>query len=179
MVYDPKKYWGKRGWTYQGQDVKDELKMLAKCVRRVQPESILEVGSGYGRIYRHFRQSGYTGPITLCDFVDSFRYHCEEVVGILPDRWDGQTLPYGDCSFDMVVSFSVLHHVPVADLGRVFSEHVRVLKNWFYIAVGLPRQSEGSNILHDYNPLFEKHKLRIIKKRGFKRRKIDWLLAKE
>jgi len=131
------------------------------------------------RIYRHLRQTGYNGPITLCDFVESFRQRCRETVGILPDWWDGQTLPYDDGSFDFVLSFSVLHHVLPQDLDQVFVEHVRVTSRWLYISVGLPAQSEGPNILHAYGPLMAKHNLAVVKRRWFeKRRKKNYLLQK-
>jgi SAM-dependent methyltransferase len=179
MTYNPREYWQRKGQRYRGQNIKDELKALTKWVRKIQPASILDVGCGYGRIYRHLRQIGYSGPITLCDFVEIFRERCQKTVDVLPDWWDGHTLPYEDGAFEFVLSFSVLHHVLPEDLEQVFAEHVRVTSKWLYVSVGLPKKSEGPNILHDYQPLIEEHNLTIVRNRWFgKRRKQNWLLRK-
>lgn len=159
-----------------------ELDTLASWVAEASPRSILEVGSGWGRVHNHLRQSGYLGHYCMCDFVDSLRQRCLQETGIPPDGWDGRTLPYLSATFDMVVSFSVLLHVPPSDLGRVFAEHVRVTKRWFYIATFFQREGwvykGGASHLHDYIPLIEKHRLVIVDECRFGGR-INWLLRKE
>lgn len=151
---------------------------MARWIEAYGPENILDVGCGYGRIYQYLRKS-YNGPITMCDFVDSFRARCEKVTGILPDKWDGHTLPYNDNAFDLVLSFSVLNHVPVEDLDPIFSEHVRVAAKWVYVRVGLPARSKGKDFRHDYLALFEEHNMTVLRNRTTRHTQAaDWWLGK-
>lgn len=158
--YQPKQYWEGRGhWLedperpkYEG---REELPTLAAWVRALEPSSMLEVGSGHGRIYEFLRREGLASPsnFRMCDFVESMLDGCEKRVGIRPDLWDGKRLPYEDYSFDLVISFSVLLHVLEPNLIPVMREHLRVARKAVYIAtctMGIPEGSTGKCRHHDY-----------------------------
>lgn len=195
--YSPESYWHKRGADYQASgEVLEapEIENLEKIANKfiVINSMFLEVGSGYGRIYNALkRQLRLTRteqgkhnisdkmPYTMCDFVESMRYNCLRNTGRLPDYWNGITLPYPDKQFDFVISFSVLLHVPPADIETVFAEHVRVCKKYFFIATyngGLDKLAPHC-FEHDYKSLFEKHDLKITDEEFFQNGlRVNWLL---
>ena len=186
MTYDPKDYWNKRGVKYEAPGEKDdETDNLKKIVNQSAgfDTMFLEVGSGYGRIHNELKNgthlSLYPEHYWMCDFVLSMREHCFLNTGMLPDYWDGKTLPYHNNQFDFVISFSVLLHVPPCEIERVFAEHVRVCKKYFFIATyagGLDRLAEHC-FEHDYRKLFEKHGLKIIDEKFFQGGlRVNWLM---
>jgi SAM-dependent methyltransferase len=59
---------------------------------------------------------------------------CELRTGLRVDWWDGITLPYEDDSFDWVISFSVLLHVPPSDIARHVSEMLRVARRYLFVS---------------------------------------------
>jgi len=202
MTYDPKDYWNKRGVKYEAPGEKDdETDNLKKIVNQSAgfDTMFLEVGSGYGRICNELKTVGFVDIVevdceckkrgmplvfsnyTMCDFVLSMREHCFLNTGILPDYWDGKTLPYHNNQFDFVISFSVLLHVPPCEIDRVFAEHVRVCKKHLFVATyagGLERLA-GHCFEHDYRKLFEKYDLKIVDEKFFQNGlRVNWLLEK-
>lgn len=201
MTYNPEKYWHERGANYiaPGEDAErpeiDNLKYLIGSLE-LAFGYILEIGSGYGRIYTELKQ--FVKEIDLpkypaatqgvnkfdyqmCDFVESMRYKCLRNTDILPDYWDGNELPYNDNEFDFVISFSVLLHVPPDNIEQVLREHARVSKKHLFIATyagGLDRLAEHC-FEHDYESLFEKLNLEIENEKHFQSGlRVNWLLAK-
>lgn len=160
-MYDPVRYWQRRGAHYRGKRTPGELEQLAGALRQLQPVDVLEVGSGAGRLLSYLREHVVLQDIgaeySMCDFVDSMIDSCEHRTGVRPDKWDGERLPYSDRAFDLVISFSVLLHVPPSALARLWAEHVRVSNRWIYVA------SMASSavmpalhcFVHDYVRLFE------------------------
>lgn len=188
-MYNPKRYWQKRGKHYEHLESQDELVNLEICIREYPPERrrLLEIGAGDGRVYLFLKDKalGLEDRFAMCDFVDSFRSACMRNTGIMPDKWNGKSLIYGDSSFYFVISFSVLLHVPSPNIDSFFKEHVRVAEKYLFIATWHekekePRRKSSSHCFeHDYFSLFERNNLRILKnmecenpKRG------NWLLEK-
>lgn len=133
---DPQAYWQKRGQKYAVGTVKveRELQALLRALRDRGPRRTLEVGSGWGRVLLWLRAHGWESEYRMVDFTPSMREGCLEKTGILPDPWDGKALPYTDKSFDFVILWDVLLHVPPAQLGRaVWPELWRVTRRWVYI----------------------------------------------
>jgi len=183
--YNPKDYWHKRGADYKGSDkVLVEIENLKKlvCVVGEQNTKLLEVGSGYGRIYKElFLDNEFINKdnYSMCDFAQSMRYNCLQNINRLPDYWDGKILPYSDNQFDFVISFSVFLHVPPCEIERIFAEHVRVCKKHFFVATyntGLKKLARHC-FEHDYKKLFEKYDLKIIDEKFFQDGlRVNWLL---
>ena len=190
MIYNPEDYWHKRGADYQASGEALEAVEVENLKKLIKPIYILnkrmeflEVGSGYGRIYNELEDSNIYFPLgnySMCDFVESMRYNCLRNTDILPDYWNGKTLPYPDKQFDFVISFSVLLHVPPSDIEDVFAEHIRVCKKHFFIATynsGLDHLAPHC-FEHDYKKLFEKHDLKIIDEKFFQNGlRANWLLG--
>jgi len=188
MIYDPEKYWYERGVDYiaPGEEAEEleiqNLRGLSEKYDLWCLPKILEVGSGYGRIYKKLRfDIGVDMIFAMCDFVESMRYKCLRNTGVLPDYWDGNELPYNDDEFDLVISFSVLLHVLPERIEQVLREHVRVCNKYIFIATyfgGLGRLAPHC-FEHDYKSLFEKVNLKIEDEKFFQGGiRGNWFLSK-
>ena len=180
--FDPHEYWQNRGANYPVTVAKmeSEMESLAAWIAEHKPASILDVGSGWGRVYNHLKVNGLATNYTMVDFVDSMRRGCQDATGVLPDKWDGVTLPYADKSFDLVLSIEVLLHVPPADIGQVIAEHARVSKKWVYVTtMGACYKPLASHCFwHDYLKLFSENKLYVDAQFWRHGMRIHWILEK-
>ncbi len=163
MTYDPAEYWNERGRNYSvSVDTTPELKNLADLIVAHNIKGkVLEVGSGYGRIYQYLADRGVITweQFTMCDIANSMRYRCMDKTGILPDYWDGKQLPYEYDEFELVISFSVFLHVPPVNFWDVLLDHVRVCNRFFYIATyngGDDGQLAKHCFQHDYTEAFKR-----------------------
>lgn len=97
-------------------------------------ESILEVGCGDGSILVNLRQGGHKGKLTGLEINDgmfresvemqkkeSLQPPIEFIVG------SADNLPFPDKSFDIVLAFFMLYHMP--DIQKTLREWKRVLKD--------------------------------------------------
>lgn len=170
-MYDPVEYWAKRGRNFP-QTVKSiiprrrpEYDNLIDWVNDVQPHEILEIGSGWGAIYKILADRNLANNFTMCDFVDSMRDGCLQATGILPDGWDGKMLPYANDSFDLVLTLRVLQHVPPGDIEAFVAEEARVARRWIFVAsirgIARPTMPSSHVFAHDYIHLFEYHGLQL------------------
>lgn len=87
-----------------------------------QPKTILEIGCGQGRLATALQEGGH--KVVAVDVA-------AEALAVVPPELDarlieGVELPFEDDSFDLVLSFDVIEHIPETDLH--LSEVRRVLK---------------------------------------------------
>jgi len=194
MTYNPLAYWENRGTFYHtelSQEDPGDLMLLEYIMKQVlhSGDKVLEVGCGCGRVYSYLKQSGLVNDsnFSMCDIADSFLDECECHTGIRPDKWDGNTLPYGDGEFALVVSFSVLMHVN-GNLLNFLREHMRVSRKHLFVSTwyvpfysGLPAEH---CFLHDYYSYFNLLGLSVSQEvdsgflEGESTRK-NWLLEKD
>ncbi len=181
MTYNPASYWGqsrKRNQTLVP-IAAAEVMTLARVLRLLTPATVLEVGSGWGRVYLALKLLGLAENVTLCDFTEHQRQKCLEFTGVEPDTWDGVTLPYEDDSFDLVLSFDVMLHVPPSDLARFLAEHVRVTQRWLYVATlwqGDKDKLAPHCFIHDYDfaPLHMVKMMKFSKRAHYLLEKPGW-----
>ena len=183
--FNPHDYWQNRGITHGAtsipKKVKGEVETLATWIAVHSVKSILDIGSGWGRIYFYLKEQRLADNYTMVDFVDSMREGCRRRTGILPDKWDGETLPYANDSFDLVLSVEVLLHVPPTDIGQMLAEHVRVSRRWLYImTLGTCYAPLSEHCFwHDYLKLFSEAKLCVVDARFWQQGlHVHWILEK-
>jgi ubiquinone/menaquinone biosynthesis C-methylase UbiE len=91
---------------------------------------VLEIGPGYGATTRVLARRG--GELTVLELD---RGYCERLRRTLPAQvevvqGDATQMPFVDDSFTAVVCFTMLHHLPAAELqDRLFAEVKRVLRS--------------------------------------------------
>ncbi len=92
-------------------------------------KAVLDLGCAGGFMAEAMaaRGAAVTGIDPAAEAIEAARHHAaSEKLDIRYDVGVGEALPYADASFDAVVCVDVLEHV--ADLGKVLSEVVRVLR---------------------------------------------------
>jgi len=99
-----------------------------------QPLSLVEIGSGIGRMTAGFTRRFQ--HVTACDLDAAFLERCRQTVAQFgrPDRLgtshvaDGRTLALPDASADMVFSYITLQHCIEEDALALTAEALRVVK---------------------------------------------------
>ena len=94
----------------------------------------------------------------MCDIVEGFIKPATNKTGITTILWDGDTLPYKDRVFDVVVSFDVLLHVPEKSINKLWTEHTRVCNSFLFIATVDYSQDSYTSLHcfdHDYSKLIK------------------------
>lgn len=90
---------------------------------------VLEIGPGYGVTTRWLAPRA--GSLTAVEVDGTMAADLAAEFGdaVRVQHGDGAALPFEDASFDTVVCFTMLHHVPSAELqDRLFAEVARVLR---------------------------------------------------
>ena len=88
----------------------------------VRHRSALDVGGGTGVMAHAIKTLFGLERVASVDIADRYR----PALGIETSVYDGAILPFADHSFDCVVLFNVLHHVPVAARAALIRECRRV-----------------------------------------------------
>jgi SAM-dependent methyltransferase len=99
-------------------------------------ERSLEVGAGTGYFSLNLLRAGIVGEATCTDIspgmVRALNANATRLgLTVRSARADAESLPFADCSFDLVLGHAVLHHLP--DLHRAFGEFHRVLEPGGYV----------------------------------------------
>ncbi len=140
LVYaDPRQYWTHRGGDdyfqeQEGQPARGErATWIAERVASYRPTSILEVGCGYGKQLRAIRAL-WDVPMTGVDFSPSQLAQGRQYLAGL-DRIElilapGDSLPFADHSFDLVLTSAVILHNPSDVAERIRREVCRVSKKF-------------------------------------------------
>lgn len=93
-------------------------------------EDVLEIGPGPGLTTDWLRHR--CRSLTCLELDPNFAASLERrtaATGVRVDCGSATAMPYGDCTFSSVVSFTMLHHVPSVVLqDQLFDEVRRVLK---------------------------------------------------
>ena len=97
----------------------------------VRGRDVLDVGCGEGWLVRRLRDAGAARVVGIDPLEVALEHTREEGPPELVDAFlDGsaESLPFEDRSFDIVVFFNSLHHVPQAGLDAAIAEALRVLR---------------------------------------------------
>ena len=103
-------------------------------------DSLLDVGCGTGFCLLEFDVKVKAGIDPSVKLVEQCDKSCNCIVG------KGEELPFEDNSFDTVVSWEVLEHIPNNKEDSMFKEVFRVLKPNGFFYLSTPNKSVLSNI---------------------------------
>lgn len=115
----------------------------------VRGREILDVGCGFGWFVHHCLEGG-AARVAAIESAD------EQIAVVrrhLPDcrlnvvSGSALTLPFPDASFDVVVSWEVLEHLPKGSEGQFFAEVARVLRPGGSLTLSTPHWSLAANLL--------------------------------
>jgi SAM-dependent methyltransferase len=139
LYADPRKYWTLRGGDdyfreQEGQESRvRRAQWIAQRLASYQPESILEVGCGYGRVL-HELAARLESPLTGIDFSPTqLQAACRflsPVSSIALVLGRAEQLPFPDRSFDMVLTSAVILHNPPHAAEAIRNEVLRVARRF-------------------------------------------------
>jgi SAM-dependent methyltransferase len=139
LYRDARAYWTLRGGTDYFREQEDHptrgrrAEWMARRIASYRPESILEVGCGYGKQLRALRD-WLDCRLVGVDFSPSqlatARTYLEEVEDVELVLGDGGRLPFGDASFDLVLTSAVILHNAPRHAERIRLEVLRVARRW-------------------------------------------------
>lgn len=131
--YNVKKLWDEWGRTYYNEGGRKNLEpqhnFLIKNIKEIQPESILEVGCGFGRNLKIIKEGGFNCKLIGMDISKSMLKKAQEY---LKDNSaelicaDATKIPFGDKCFDITFTYGCLMHVPPGEIKNVLQELIRV-----------------------------------------------------
>jgi len=101
------------------------LEYVAVLLDVVRAKSVLDVGSGTGRAIQFLGQRRPDLRIEGVEPVSKLREQAQAPGTVMHDA-SGEDLPFHDGSFDVVISFGLLHHVPAP--APVITEMTRVAR---------------------------------------------------
>jgi len=108
----------------------DEYEVIAAELP-LENAHILELGCGKAEKTRAIAQSAKVAAIVALE-VDEIQHARNLQIADLPNvsfyHGAAEAIPVADSSFDIVMMFKSLHHVPIDKMDRAFSEIQRVLK---------------------------------------------------
>lgn len=93
-------------------------------ITNLNPASILEIGVGNKTLSNYLKQHGF--HVTTCDYIAEL---APDYVG------DIRHLPFENSSYDMIVSFDVLHQLPSEEVEIAIKELYRVSKRFVVISI--------------------------------------------
>lgn len=94
------------------------------AVKKYKSARILEVGIGNGTVTSYLRRFGY--DVTTCDF--------DAKLG--PDHVaDIRKLPFDEESFDVILAYEILEHIPIKDLDCALNELKRCCRKIVLLSV--------------------------------------------
>jgi len=147
-------YWdGDRKFGYGGYRYDGRWSVVA---RRLVEHYGLKAGSrvldvGCGKAFLLYEMGRIESGLELRG-LDVSRYaleHAKEEVRPLLDLGEAQRLPYPDGRFDLVISLTTLHNLPLPDLERALREIERVRRGAAYVVVESYRnEREKDNLLN-------------------------------
>jgi SAM-dependent methyltransferase len=140
MVYaEPRDYWTLRGGIdyfreQEGQATRaDRAEWMADRIASYRPDSVLEIGCGYGKQLRALRRR-LDVPLVGIDFsptqLGQARDYLHDLDGIKLVLGSGDRLPFVDGAFDLVLTSAVILHNPPKVAERIRCEVIRVARRF-------------------------------------------------
>lgn len=119
-------------------------------------KNILELGCGKAQITRVIASEGQNRKVTATE-VDTIQHQKNLQINDLPNVKfvfaGSQDLPFDDNSFDIILLFKSLHHVPMEMMTDALNEITRVLKPGGFVYISEPIFAGGFNeilrLFHD------------------------------
>jgi SAM-dependent methyltransferase len=139
LYRDVRLYWILRGGEdyfreQEGQEPRSlRAEWIADRVAAYRPESVLEIGCGYGKVLNALR-SRLDIPMVGVDFSPTQLARARQFLngkkGIATFLASGERLPFPDRSFDMVVTSAVILHNPPEMAEKIRLEILRVARRF-------------------------------------------------
>ena len=164
---NPRKYWQERGGEHYFNEQEAvyhrtrRSRFIGEEVNRLSYRSLLEIGCGYGKQLDNFITRGIF--LVGCDFSHPQLLKARDYLsGAAPPliEADAARLPFGDKTFDVVLSSAVILHNEYEKAKRILAEMIRVGRK--YLVYNEDTDVTFSRFGYDLKKTHEKMNLKIL-----------------
>ncbi len=162
--YSPKRFWNNWADTFMDDSWQVETHAqhvwILQKIKEQKPQSILEIGCGFGRNIKFLVNNGIDPKIIYgIDISERMLNRAKEYLHnrtIKLMMGNVLNLPYKDKEFDLVLIHGVLMHVKPKDIQKAISETIRVTKK---VITNVEQNYNGNEytFVHDYRNLYKKY----------------------
>jgi ubiquinone/menaquinone biosynthesis C-methylase UbiE len=133
--FDGDRQYGYGGYSYNARFWTETVKHIADYYQLAEDASILDVGCGKGFMLKDFQRLMPGAELAGIDISAYALEHAAPEVAPLLTKGCATQLPYGDDSFDLVVSINTVHNLDRAGCVRALREIQRVAKRHACVVV--------------------------------------------
>jgi len=140
--FDGDRLYGYGGYSYHPRFWTETVKRFRDHYRLPDNAAVLDVGCAKGYMMHDFKRLMPTMTIAGID-VSSYAYaHAMEDMKPFIRIGDAKALPYPDRSFDLVISITTVHNLPLQECEQALREIQRVSRGQAFITVDAWRTEE-------------------------------------
>lgn len=183
--YKPEEFWDRWAVTFMDDPWQRKLhpqhEWILERIQKQKPESILEIGCGFGRNVKYLIENGIkASSITAVDFSPIMIAKAGEYVenkNVHFQVADARSLPFKDKQFDLVLVHGVFMHIKPEDFEQALGEAVRVCgKNIISVEQNYLTGDNGKKytFVHDYKSLYRKSGCKILEYVHNKKEGLDY-----
>jgi SAM-dependent methyltransferase len=111
----------------------DKVDHIERLLGGTEAGQVLEVGCGTGSVLAQLKERGIGSSHVGIDVADPKKHEDPEASTLDLRMYDGNSIPFPDGSFDLVIASHVIEHVP--NPRHLLKEMARVSKKWLFIEV--------------------------------------------
>ena len=149
--FDGDRLYGYGGYTYHPRFWQQTVRHIREHYRLPEEASLLDVGCAKGFMLHEFKTLMPRARVAGLDLSSYAIAHAIEDMRPFLQIGNAKTLPYGDRTFDLVVSITTVHNLPREECKQALRESQRVSRGHAFIVVDAGRTDEERQRLQAWN----------------------------
>ncbi len=149
--FDGDRLYGYGGYYYHPRFWQATVRRFRDHYRLAEDASVLDVGCGKGFMLHDFRELMPNLSMAGIDISEYAIEHAIETVKPFLRVGNAKKLPYEDNSFDLVISITTIHNLPLEECKQALGEIQRVTRKHAFITVDAWRTEEERERMMKWN----------------------------
>jgi ubiquinone/menaquinone biosynthesis C-methylase UbiE len=149
--FDGDRLYGYGGFSYHPRFWQETVKRFRDHYRLAEDASVLDVGCAKGYMLHDFKELMPHLTVAGIDISGYAIEHAIESVKPLLRVGNAKQLPFGDKTFDLVISINTIHNLPLEECKQALKEIQRVSRRHAFITVDAWRSEEEHERMLKWN----------------------------
>ena len=149
--FDGDRLYAYGGYNYHPRFWQATVRRFRDYYQLAEDASVLDVGCGKGFMLYDFKELMPNLTIAGIDISEYAYEHAMETVKPFLSVGNAKELPYDDNTFDLVISITTLHNLPLEECKQAFREVQRVSHKHAFITVDAWRTEEERESMTKWN----------------------------
>lgn len=149
--FDGDRLYGYGGYNYHPRFWQATVKRFRDYYNLPEDASLLDVGCGKGFMLHDFKELMPNMTVAGIDISEYAIANAKEEVKPYVQVGDAKEIPYPDNSFDLVISITTVHNLPLEDCKRSLAEIQRVTRQHAFITVDAWRNEAEKQRMEQWN----------------------------